>query len=157
MFTSALWQVVLCRGQRGTPPKPPGHDPRETLHPHPCFALHCEYRPLSSSSSLVHFCMCLNNTASQKKNEKKKTKPSTLMCLYSVSACPLCLCCAPVTCTPSSTTWASSTTSFMESLLPGRSSCESNSPTCTGQSRCVHLFWFILYFYKSSFFFFFFL
>uniref|UniRef100_A0A3B4F7N6 Large neutral amino acids transporter small subunit 2-like n=1 Tax=Pundamilia nyererei TaxID=303518 RepID=A0A3B4F7N6_9CICH len=58
-------------------------------------------------------------------------------------ACPPSLCCAPVTCTPSSTTWASSTTSSTELLSPGRLFCVLNSPTCTGQSRSVHVvLWF---------------
>lgn len=66
--------------------------------------------------------------------------PSLTAIFFSfLSACPPCSCSAPATCTLSSTMWASSTTSSMESLLPGRLSCVLNSPTCTDQSRCVYV------------------
>lgn len=130
-------QTVLRWSQRGPPPESAGHDSCDTLHSHPCPALHSEYcSPCYTSLYYlyhIHKFSCLHWPHSVKHN-----KPFSFL-----SACPPSLCCAPVTCTPSSTTWASSTTSSTELLSPGRLFCVLNSPTCTGQSRSVHVvLWF---------------
>ncbi len=55
--------------------------------------------------------------------------------LLSCSASQHFWCCAPVTCTHSSTMWVSSTTSSTVSLLRGRSCCGLNNQICTGQLK----------------------